>query len=211
MKSENIPPPKAKVLSIGAETPKAKVLSIGVPTSTPAASAKTNSPTTKDAPPAAEGAKMAAIKAVEKTGAITTANGKSSPAPSSGKSSPTLGDKKAVRDADAVAKEQAADVDEETLQEVYGKEHVNLIFIGHVDAGKSTLGGSLLNATGMVDERTLEKYKRDAKEAGRETWYLSWVLDLNKEERAKGKTVEVGTFSSPGAARRCWKCLIGLC
>jgi peptide chain release factor subunit 3 len=192
VKTENIPPPKAKVFSIGAEAPKAKVLSIGVPTSAPPASAKSNSPTTKEAPAAADGARMTAIKAVEKTGAITTAAGKGSPAPSSGKSSPTLGDKKAMRDADAVAREQAADIDEETLQEVYGKEHVNLIFIGHVDAGKSTLGGSLLNVTGMVDERTLEKYKRDAKEAGRETWYLSWVLDLNKEERAKGKTVEVG-------------------
>jgi peptide chain release factor subunit 3 len=44
----------------------------------------------------------------------------------------------------------------------------------------------------MVDERTMEKYKREAKEAGRETWYLSWALDLTKEERSKGKTVEVG-------------------
>jgi peptide chain release factor subunit 3 len=44
----------------------------------------------------------------------------------------------------------------------------------------------------MVDERTMDKYKREAKEAGRETWYLSWALDLTKEERAKGKTVEVG-------------------
>src|SRR5271155_2545009 len=96
VKAENIPPPKAKVLSIGAEAPKAKVLSIGVPTSTPSASAKTNSPTTKEAPAAADGARMMAVKAVEKTGAITTA------APSSGKSSPTLGDKKALRDADAV-------------------------------------------------------------------------------------------------------------
>lgn len=44
----------------------------------------------------------------------------------------------------------------------------------------------------MVDERTMDKYKREAKEAGRETWYLSWALDLTKEERSKGKTVEVG-------------------
>lgn len=34
--------------------------------------------------------------------------------------------------------------------------------------------------------------KREAKEAGRETWYISWALDLTKEERSKGKTVEVG-------------------
>ena len=83
-------------------------------------------------------------------------------------------------------------MDEETLKEMYGKEHVNVIFLGHVDAGKSTLGGSILYATGMVDERTMDKYKREAKEAGREMWYLSWALDLTKEERSKGKTVEVG-------------------
>jgi peptide chain release factor subunit 3 len=67
-----------------------------------------------------------------------------------------------------------------------------LVFIGHVDAGKSSLGGAILYATGMVDERTMEKFKREAKEAGRESWYLSWALDLTREERSKGKTVEVG-------------------
>jgi peptide chain release factor subunit 3 len=67
-----------------------------------------------------------------------------------------------------------------------------LVFIGHVDAGKSSLGGAILYATGMVDERTMDKFKREAKEAGRESWYLSWALDLTREERAKGKTVEVG-------------------
>lgn len=46
--------------------------------------------------------------------------------------------------------------------------------------------------TGMVDKRTLEKYEREAKEKGRESWYLSWCMDTNDEEREKGKTVEVG-------------------
>ena len=46
--------------------------------------------------------------------------------------------------------------------------------------------------TGMVDKRTLEKYEREAKEKNRESWYLSWALDTNLEEREKGKTVEVG-------------------
>ncbi|KAH7706733.1 eukaryotic peptide chain release factor GTP-binding subunit ERF3B-like isoform 1 [Aphelenchoides avenae] len=72
------------------------------------------------------------------------------------------------------------------------KEHVNIVFIGHVDAGKSTIGGQLMYLTGMVDKRTLEKYEREAKEKGRESWYLSWALDTNDEEREKGKTVEVG-------------------
>lgn len=72
------------------------------------------------------------------------------------------------------------------------KAHMNIIFIGHVDAGKSTIGGQILYLTGMVDKRTLEKYEREAKEKNRETWYLSWALDTNLEEREKGKTVEVG-------------------
>lgn len=47
------------------------------------------------------------------------------------------------------------------------------------------MGGNILYLTGMVDKRTLEKYEREAKEAGRESWYLSWALDTNMEERAK--------------------------
>ncbi|KAL9586072.1 MAG: hypothetical protein Q9203_003995 [Teloschistes exilis] len=180
--------PPVKTLSIGSEavTPKTKTLSIG---------ADVAGATAKDPPPSVEdGAKVTAAKAIEKTEKPTsTPDGKVSPSPASGKSSPTPGEAKASsREADAVVKEQAADVDESLLEEVYGKEHVNLIFIGHVDAGKSTLGGSILYATGMVDERTMDKNKREAKEAGRETWYISWALDLTKEERAQGKTVEVG-------------------
>ncbi|CAG9529968.1 unnamed protein product [Cercopithifilaria johnstoni] len=80
------------------------------------------------------------------------------------------------------------------------KEHVNMVFIGHVDAGKSTIGGHLMYLTGMVDKRTLEKYEREAKDKGRESCrsiffyfrYLSWALDTNDEEREKGKTVECG-------------------
>ncbi|KAF2760357.1 hypothetical protein EJ05DRAFT_462408 [Pseudovirgaria hyperparasitica] len=206
--------PKAKVLSIGGDSaPKAKTLSIGadggakVETSgktkvlsigTPAVPAKEKSEKVEKAEqaPAEAGAKAAAVKAIEKTGEPTgnePTSGRTSPTPSSGRDSPTGKEKAALKkEADAVAKEQEADVDEATLAEMYGKEHVNVIFLGHVDAGKSTLGGSILYATGMVDERTMDKYKREAKEAGKETWYLSWALDLNKEERAQGKTIEVG-------------------
>ncbi|KAI8628474.1 hypothetical protein F5Y19DRAFT_141517 [Xylariaceae sp. FL1651] len=190
-----------KVLSIGGDAPKpktttAKVMSIGVPTATkeePKDTAAEEAPANADAD---AGAKATATKAIEKTGETTkaakSASGKTSPTPSSGRSSPSRGGKTTARDADAVVTEQAADVDDDTLKEIYGKEHVNVIFLGHVDAGKSTLGGSILYVTGMVDERTMDKYKREAKELGRETWYLSWALDLTKEERAKGKTVEVG-------------------
>ncbi|KAF2279754.1 uncharacterized protein EI97DRAFT_464945 [Westerdykella ornata] len=202
--AETAAPAKAKVLSIGADTttPKVektggtKVLSLGTaPAPAPSAAKETAD---KSAPEA--GSKVTAAKAIEKTGEPTkssTSTGRTSPTPSSGRQSPSRAAeareaRAAARTADAIEKEQVEDVDEATLAEMYGKEHVNVIFLGHVDAGKSTLGGSILYATGMVDERTMEKYKREAKEAGRETWYLSWALDLTKEERAKGKTVEVG-------------------
>ncbi|KAL4887168.1 P-loop containing nucleoside triphosphate hydrolase protein [Aspergillus karnatakaensis] len=206
----NTAAPKAKVLSIGGASnspsaPKAKILSIGTPTPASTTPSSDSATITEAKGPAAveAAAKVTAGKAIDKTEKKAeqkaAATGKNSPTPSGrnspGRSSPSRGETaKEKRDADAVAQEQAADVDEDTLKEIYGekKEHVNIVFIGHVDAGKSTLGGSILYVTGMVDERTLDKYRRDAKEAGRETWYLSWALDLTNEERAKGKTVEVG-------------------
>ena len=79
-----------------------------------------------------------------------------------------------------------------TGEELSEKETMNIVFIGHVDAGKSTLGGHILVLTGNVDARTLEKYQQESKELNRESWYLSWALDTSQEERSKGITVEVG-------------------
>jgi len=192
----------APVKADSGAAPKAKVLSIGIPAPPADTPKKADSPVTKTAPaedkdpepeatPAEAGAKVKAAKAVEKSGDKISGT-TTPPSKTGGKSSPTPAETKKIRDADAVAQAQTADVAASVLEEMYGKEHVNIIFIGHVDAGKSTLGGQVLIQTGMVDERTLEKYKKEAKDAGRETWYISWVLDLNTEERAKGKTVEVG-------------------
>lgn len=72
------------------------------------------------------------------------------------------------------------------------REHLNLVFIGHVDAGKSTLSGQILYSTGMVDQRTIEKFEKEAKEKNRSSWFLAFIMDINEEERTKGITVEVG-------------------
>jgi peptide chain release factor subunit 3 len=108
--------------------------------------------------------------------------------------SKTFTTEKAKTDTSAIAQEVKAAADQQVLEDLFGtiKEHLNIVFIGHVDAGKSTMGGNLLFLTGMVDKRTMEKYEREAKEAGRESWYLSWALDSTPQERSKGKTVEVG-------------------
>ncbi|KAJ6599095.1 P-loop containing nucleoside triphosphate hydrolase protein [Mycena vulgaris] len=122
-------------------------------------------------------------------------------APSAPAPSKTFSTEKSKTDTSAIVQEVRTVADDSVLEDLYGdvKEHLNIVFIGHVDAGKSTMGGNLLFLTGMVDKRTMEKYEREAKEAGRETWYLSWALDSTPQERAKGKTVEVGRayFETP--------------
>ncbi len=82
------------------------------------------------------------------------------------------------------------------------REHLNIVFIGHVDAGKSTMSGQILIKTGQVSQRDIDKYTRDAKDKGRDSWYLAYILDTNEEERAKGKTVEVGRATFETKSKR---------
>jgi peptide chain release factor subunit 3 len=72
------------------------------------------------------------------------------------------------------------------------KRHLNMVFIGHVDAGKSTISGHIMYLTGQVDERTMEKYEREAKAKHRESWKFAWCMDTTDEERNRGKTQECG-------------------
>jgi len=78
------------------------------------------------------------------------------------------------------------------LQDADTRENVNVVFIGHVDAGKSTISGQLLLQMHAIDQRIVEKYEREAKDNQRESWYLAYVMDNIAEEKAKGKTIEVG-------------------
>lgn len=82
------------------------------------------------------------------------------------------------------------------------RDHMNLVFIGHVDAGKSTLSGSILYLMGKVDARTIERFEKEAKQRNRESWFLAFIMDTSEEERAKGKTVEVGRAPFETAVHR---------
>lgn len=97
-----------------------------------------------------------------------------------------------IKPGPTVVNEQLVDVDET-------REPASMVFIGHVDSGKSTISGNLMFIMGVVDQRTIQKYKEEAKEKNRESWWLAYVMDVNEEEKAKGKTVEVGraTFDTP--------------
>ena len=72
-----------------------------------------------------------------------------------------------------------------------GKELVNMVVVGHVDAGKSTLMGQLLVETGQVSARQLHKYKKEATEMGKGSFFLAWVMDEDPQERAHGVTIDV--------------------
>jgi len=50
----------------------------------------------------------------------------------------------------------------------------------------------VLLLSGNVDLNELKKYEIEAKENNRESWALAYIMDQSVEERAKGKTVEVG-------------------
>ena len=60
-----------------------------------------------------------------------------------------------------------------------GKEkmHINLVVIGHVDAGKSTTTGHLIYKCGGIDKRTIEKFEKEAAELGKGSFKYAWVLD----------------------------------
>ena len=72
------------------------------------------------------------------------------------------------------------------------REPLNIVFIGHVDSGKSTTCGCILIDSDAVDKTELRKMEQEAKENKREGWSKAYVIDINPEERAKGKTVETG-------------------
>jgi elongation factor 1-alpha len=71
------------------------------------------------------------------------------------------------------------------------KPHLNLVFVGHVDHGKSTLVGRLLYEVGEVSEQTMKKYKEEAEKMGKGTFEFAWVMDSLKEERERGVTIDI--------------------
>ncbi len=80
-----------------------------------------------------------------------------------------------------------------------GKTHINLVFIGHVDHGKSTTVGRLLFDTKNIDEAAMRKLKEKAEELGKGGFEFAFVMDNLKEERERGVTIDLAhkKFESP--------------
>ena len=74
------------------------------------------------------------------------------------------------------------------------KVHVNMVVIGHVDAGKSTATGHLIYKCGGIDKRTIEKFEKEAAEMGKASFKYAWVLDKLKAERERGITIDIALW-----------------
>lgn len=76
----------------------------------------------------------------------------------------------------AQSKDVGKDKDIATLQTIEAtievdetRQPCSLVFIGHVDAGKSTISGNLMLSMGVIDKRTFDKYKEEAMTKNRES------------------------------------------
>jgi elongation factor 1-alpha len=71
------------------------------------------------------------------------------------------------------------------------KPHLNIVFIGHVDHGKSTTVGRLMLETGHIPEHLIENLKQEAEEKGKGGFEFAYVMDNLKEERERGVTIDI--------------------
>ena len=73
------------------------------------------------------------------------------------------------------------------------RSHLSLVFLGHVDAGKSTLTGRLLLSLNHVTQRQLQKYQKASTAIGKSSFALAWFTDEDESERERGVTIDIAT------------------
>ena len=71
------------------------------------------------------------------------------------------------------------------------KPNMNVVFVGHVDSGKSTTIGRLMFDTGAVSEQEMKKLKEEAEKHGKIGFEFAYVMDKIKEERERGVTIDL--------------------
>ncbi|MBW6442562.1 translation elongation factor EF-1 subunit alpha [Patescibacteria group bacterium] len=71
------------------------------------------------------------------------------------------------------------------------KPNMNAVFVGHVDAGKSTVVGRLLLDTGNVSEQQMAKLRQEAEKHGKIGFEFAYVMDKIREERERGVTIDL--------------------
>lgn len=73
------------------------------------------------------------------------------------------------------------------------KDSLNLVVVGHVDAGKSTTMGHVLLKLGVISPRLMQKYQASSNDAKKGSFAFAWVLDDTEGERERGVTIDIAT------------------
>jgi len=71
------------------------------------------------------------------------------------------------------------------------KPNMNIVFVGHVDAGKSTVVGQTLFSSGIVSEQEMKKLKEEAIKHGKAGFEFAYIMDKVREERERGVTIDL--------------------
>ncbi len=71
------------------------------------------------------------------------------------------------------------------------KPNMNIVFVGHVDAGKSTIVGQLMFQSGAVSEQEMKKLREEAEKHGKSGFEFAYIMDKIKEERERGVTIDL--------------------
>jgi len=71
------------------------------------------------------------------------------------------------------------------------KPNMNIVFVGHVDAGKSTIVGQTMFKSGLVSEQEMKKLREEAVKHGKVGFEFAYVMDKIKEERERGVTIDL--------------------
>ncbi|MBT3405111.1 translation elongation factor EF-1 subunit alpha [archaeon] len=71
------------------------------------------------------------------------------------------------------------------------KPNMNVVFVGHVDAGKSTCVGRMMFDGGAVSEQEMKKLKEEATKHGKAGFEFAYIMDSIKEERERGVTIDL--------------------
>jgi len=71
------------------------------------------------------------------------------------------------------------------------KPNMNVVFVGHVDAGKSTIVGQLMFQSGAVSEQEMAKLRQEAEKHGKQGFEFAYVMDKIRESRERGVTIDL--------------------
>src|SRR3989338_10865261 len=71
------------------------------------------------------------------------------------------------------------------------KPNINVVFVGHVNHGKSTAIGRLMYDSGILPEQELQKLKEEAQKHGKAGFEFAYAMDRFKEERERGVTIDL--------------------